>query len=418
MPKATKIPGLTDYGDDDNAPPKQTVFPKAQGGGQASPSSSPGKETSIPGLKDYGGNKPPPADQGSAWNDILHPFHAGGIFDPQPADLSRPQTWHDWLTKTYSPSASDVGTAALDDASFGTADWIQSKATGENIANIRARTADAQAAMGPAGPLVNAVTYAVPGAGVAKGLEAAGQAGKVAGALGRYGQAALEGGTASAASSVGHQAGGYIDPLKVAKDAGTGAVFGLGGQAIGDAAAGAVRNVSNYVRGSPGRSGEQWKWRERAAAGDPTLPDDIALLQTALPADHPAQPALTKTQDALAQSTEPGRVANSIYGVTGTVAGAYGVPPDFAIGGGLLGLTAGEAAKNMFGSPGAKAINTLDRNINVGQSLDQLYPALYGPQTSATGALRPALDTSGWADAIRQMTIGSERPGPPGSQLW
>jgi hypothetical protein len=66
----------------------------------------------------------------------------------------------------------------------------------------------------------------------------------------------------------------------------------------------------------------------------------------------------------------------------------------------------------MFGSPGAKAINTVDRNINVGQALDQLYPALYGPQKT------PALDTSGWANAIRQLSIGGERPGPPGSQVW
>ena len=268
--------------------------------------------------------------------------------------------------------------------------------------------------MGPMGPVINALTYAVPGAGVAKGLEAAELGGKVAGALGRYGAGALEGGAASGTSSIGHQAGdpNGIDALKVAKDAGTGAVFGVGGQAAGDAAAAAVRNVSNYVRGSPGRGGEQWDWRDRAAVGDPTLRTDMAAESALRPSDDPAQPALARTQAALGQSVEPGRMADAIYGATGTLGGYLGAPPDLQILGGIGGLTAGGVTKAMFGAPGAKAINTVDRNINVGQSLDQLYPAMYGPQSP------PALDTSGWADALRQLTIGSERPGPPGSQVW
>ena len=325
--------------------------------------------------------------------------------NPQAANLSRPQTWRDWATKTYDPSARDVGNAALDDVSFGTADWAQSKLTGENVANIRARTADSQAAMGPAGPILNAATYMVPGAGVAKGLEAAGAAGKVAGALGRYGAAALEGGTANAASSVGHQLGGYIDPIKVGTDAVIGAGFGVGGQTAGDLAAAAVRNVSNYVRGSPGRSGEQWNWRTRAAAGDPTLPDEISLQQGIFAPDDPAQPALAKTQAALAQSTDPGGLAHAVYGGAGALGTYMGVPPDYALlGGAFGGLTAGGISKKMLGSPGAQMLNTADRNINVGQSLDQLYPALYGPQKT------PALDTSGWANVIRQGAIGGERP--------
>jgi hypothetical protein len=400
MPKATKIPGLTDYGDDDNAPPKQAVYPKSQGG-QAT-SSAP-KETKIPGLKDYGGDsvsvKRDDSQGDGTWSGLWH-----DIIHPQAANLDRPQTWRDWATKTYSPSVSDVGRAALDDVSFGTADYARSKLTGENIADLRARTADAQAAMGPMGPVVNALTYVVPGAGVAKGLEAAGAAGKVAGALGRYGAGALEGAAANATSSVGHQAGGYIDPLKVAKDTATGAVFGVGGQAVGDLAASAVRNVSNYVRGSPGRGGEQWDWRTRAASGDPTVQSDVAISRETLPSDHPAQPALAKTQAALNQSIEPGRMADAIYGTTGAIGGYMGVPPDYALLGGVGGLTAGGVTKQMFGTPGARAINTLDRNINVGQSLDQLYPALYGPHTT------PALDTSGWANVLRQGAIGGERP--------
>jgi hypothetical protein len=402
MPKQTKIPGLVDYGGDDNGPPKQTVYPKSQGG--VAPSSTPAQETKIPGLKDYGAKPPAVADsQGDGtwsglWNDVTH---------PQAANLSRPQTWRDWVTKTYSPTFSDAGRAALDDVSFGTADYARSKLTGENIDDLRARTADSQAAMGPMGPVVNALTYAVPGAGVAKGLEAANMAGKVAARVGRYGAGALEGATTNAASSVGHQAGGYIDPLKVAKDAGAGAAFGVGGQVVGDASAAAVRNISNYVRGSPGRSGEAWDWRARAASGDPTLQSDVAISRATLPADHPAQGPLAKTQDALAQSTDPGMVAHATTGLGSWAAARYG-------GGGevtqaILGA-AGPFASKYFVNKPAQMINTADRNINVGQSMDQLYPALYGPQTSPTGAPRPALDTSGWANAVRQGAIGGERP--------
>ena len=413
MPR--KIPGtdVLDYGSDDTGQSPtatQTQFPKSQGG---QPAVAPADAPNVPGtdVKDYGAIERAAKaknqnDQGDGtWSGLWH-----DMVNPQDANLNRPQTWRDWVTKTYNPSLHDVGNATLDDASFGTADWVQSKATGENIANIRARTADSQAAMGPMGPVVNALTYAVPGAGVAKGLEAAGVAGKVAANVGRYGVGAIEGGTANAASSAGHQLGGYIDPLKVGKDALIGAGFGVGGQAAGDLAAGAVRNVSNYVRGSPGRGGEQWDWRTRAAAGDPTVQSDIAISQATLPPDHPAQPALANTQAALNQSVEPGRMADAVYGGAGALGTYMGVPPDYALlGGAFGGLTAGGISKKMLGSPGAKAVNTLDRNINVGQSLDQLYPALYGPQT-ANGALRPALDTSGWANAVRQGSLGGERP--------
>lgn len=420
MPKATKIPGLTDYGEDDNAvaPPKQTVFPKSQGGGAAP--SPPAKETSIPGLKDYGGDyitvKHGDSQGDGTWSGLWH-----DITNPQAADLGRPQTWRDWITKTYDPSISDVDTAALDDVSFGTADYLRSKATGENIKDLRARTADAQAAMGPLGPVVNAATYMIPGAGAAKGLEAIGQAGKVAGVLGRYGASALEGGAASGTSSVGHQAGGYIDPLKVAKDTAWGTVGGAMFQGLGDAAAAAGQRVANYVTGKGGRASEQWpggtSWRERAASNDPTLPDDISLYQKTLPPDDPAQPALSKTRRAFDQSIEPGLGFNTIATGTGAAASALGVNEglnwaEAITPGGVAGFTT-----KKIGEPLARGVNTIDRNINVGQSLDQLYPALTQNPASVT-------DTSGWANALRRGWIGGERPdqgvaqGGGGAQWW
>ena len=406
MPKTTKIPGLTDYGDDDSAAPqtKQTVYPRSQG--DVVPSSVPAKPTKIPGLTDYGGDSvsvKKDDSQGDGtwsglWNDVTH---------PQAANLDRPQTWRDWITKTYSPSATDVGRSALDDVSFGTADWARSKMTGENLADLRARTSDSQAAMGPMGPALNAATYIIPGAGVAKGLEAAGAAGKVAGALGRYGAGALEGGVASGTSSVGHQAGGYIDPVKVAKDTAFGAAGGALFQGIGDAAGAAGQRVANYVTGKGGRASEQWpggtSWRERAKANDPTLPDDINLYQRTLPADDPAQPALSKTQNAFDQSIEPGLGFNAVAGATGIGAGALGINEglhwaEAITPGGVAGFTASK-----IGQPAARAVNRIDRNINVGQSMDQLYPALTQNPASVT-------DTSGWANAIRRGWIGGERP--------
>jgi hypothetical protein len=134
--------------------------------------------------------------------------------------------------------------------------------------------------------------------------------------------------------------------------------------------------------------------------------------QTFRAPNDPAQPGLAKLQSALSQSVEPGAGANAIYGATGIAGGYLGVPHDYALLGGIGGLTAGGLTKQAFGAPGARVINTVDRNINVGQSLDQLYPALYGPQSP------PALDTSGWADAIRQLSIGGERPNNGSAQWW
>ena len=252
--KQTKIPGLVDYGDDDNAA-RRLSRPNVRDRRAASiqmPRRR--KETKIPGLVDYGHDSvtanPNDSQGDGTWSGLWH-----DMVNPQAANLDRPQTWRDWVTKTYSPNASDVGRAALDDVTFGFADPTRAYLTGENVADLRARTADSQAALGPMGAVINAGTYALPGGVVAKGLGAVGKAGKVAGALGRYGAGAVEGGAASGTSSLGHQVGEHVDPLKIAEDTAKGAAFGVGGQIIGDAAAAAARNVSNYVRGSPGRKG-------------------------------------------------------------------------------------------------------------------------------------------------------------------
>ena len=407
MAKKEIVPGLTDYGDDDT--PKQTVYPKSQGG-QAPKTPVEAAPEIVPGLKDYGHDSVSANANDSqgdgTWSGLLH-----DVIHPQAANLDRPQTWRDWVTKTYSPTATDFGNSALDDISFGGADYAQSKLTGENLQDIRARTANSQAAMGPMGPVLNAATYAVPGGGEAKLLATPGKfigkgAQLLAPKIGRYGAAAAEGGTASALSSIGHQAGdpNGIDALKVAKDTGKGIAGGVVFQGLGDVTAPAIQRVGNYVTGKPGTGAEQWDWRTRAAAGDPTLPAEVATQQAVLPADHPAQPALAQTRGALAQTTDPGYAAHLTQGLVGAGAAKLGVGDhidpflSMAGTGGIGALTS-----KVVGNPVATAINTFDRNTNLGQSFDQLYPALTGNKASTT-------DTSGWANALRQGWIGGERP--------
>ena len=77
----------------------------------------------------------------------------------------------------------------------------------------------------------------------------------------------------------------------------------------------------------------------------------LLFQQATLPPDHPAQPALAKTQAALNQSIEPGAGANAVYGATGALGGYLGVPPDYALLGGIGGLTAGGVTKQAFGTP-------------------------------------------------------------------
>jgi hypothetical protein len=402
---ADRIQGLPGYHRaQDDLPPvqPQTVFPKSQGQPTA-PDSTPAPIPGLPGYKratpDATSSTAAPASQNSLLYDMFHPTDA---------DLSRPQTWHDWLTKTYSPSASQVGSAALDDVSFGTADYLQSRLTGENVGNIRARTADAQAALGPMGPVVNALTYAIPGGGEAKLAFTPGKyLGKAAQAaapyIGRYGAAAAEGGTAAAASSIGHQVGdpNGIDALKVAKDTGFGVAGGALAQSVGDAAAATGRPIVDLITGKDGRSSEAWNWRTRAASGDPTLPSDVANQQVFRASNDPAQPALANLQTALSQSTDPGAGFNAVASATGLATGAAGMDKGMDWVSALVpGGVAGAATKYM-GEPLARGINTIDRNINVGQALDQTYPALY-PNASTT-------DTSGWANALRQGWIGGQR---------
>lgn len=407
MAKKEIVPGLTDYGDDDA--PKQTVYPKSQGG--AAPLSPPAAAKEIvPGLKDYGGDsvtaKKDDSQGDGTWSGLLH-----DVIHPQAANLDRPQTWRDWVTKTYSPTATDFGNAALDDVSFGGADYAQSKITGEPIGDIRARTANSQAAMGPMGPVLNAATYAVPGGGEVKMLATPGKyigkaAQYLAPKIGRYGAAAAEGGTAAATSSIGHQVGdpNGIDALKVAKDTAKGVAGGVLFQGAGDVTAPAIQRVGTYVTGKPGTGAEQWDWRTRAAAGDPTLPAEVATQQAVLPADHPAQPALAKTQGALAQTTDPGYAAHLTQGLVGAGAAKLGIGEHIDPALSMLGVgSLGALTSKVVGNPLATGINTFDRNINVGQSMDQLYPALTGNKASVT-------DTSGWANALRQGWIGGDRP--------
>ena len=409
MAKKEIVPGLT-VDDDDNAAPKQTIYPRSQGGKAPQTPAEAAPEV-VPGLNDYGGdsvsvNKDDSQGDGT-WSqlgyDILH---------PQAANLDRPQTWRDWVTKTYSPTAQDFGNAALDDVTFGGADYAQAKLGGGNLADIRARTANSQAALGPMGPILNALTYAIPGTGEMKMVATPGKLIHGAAELadvGRYGTAAIEGGTAGALSSVGHQAGdpNGIDALKVAKDAGKSAVGGVLFQGAGDVTAPVIQRVGTYVTGKPGVGGEQWpggtNWRDRAASGDPTLPDDIDLYQKTLPPDDPAQPALSKTKNAFDQSVDPGRGFQAVQAGTALGAGALGLHEGLNLAESITpGGVAGFTTRNI-GEPIARGINTYDRNINVGQSMDQLYPALTGNKPSVT-------DTSGWANFLRQGWIGGERP--------
>jgi hypothetical protein len=379
-----------------------TVVPKSQGTGGVPQQSAPAN-SDFPGLilpKGKPGAAAAPDSQDSIWYDMFH---------PRPADLSRPQTWTDWATKTYSPTVAQGGRAALDDVSFGGADWARSKLTGENIADLRAQTADAQAALGPMGPIVNAATYMAPGAPgrlISKG------AGKLASVVGRYGAAAAEGGAASGLSSAVHQGGSdTFDIDKVIKDTAKGVALGTAAQGVGDVTAPAVQRVGDYVTGKPGTASEQWDWRTRAAAGDPTLPNDVNLQQAASPPNDPAQPGLAKLQGALAQPTEPGSVADAA-----TAGAGFGV--NYALGGAdnpvANWVSAGLPAlySRFGGNPAARAINTYDRNINVGQALDQLYPALYPKQGAST------TNVSGWADSLRDLTTGGQRPNEGNAQWW
>jgi hypothetical protein len=336
----------------------------------------------------------------SFWYDLIH---------PQTADLGRPQTWRDWATKTYYPTMKDVGSAALDDVSFGTADLGQAAAIGESVDAIRKRTAASQAALGPMGPVINALTYAVPGLGEAKAVAVPGRAISALAkatrpALGRYGAAAAEGGAANAASSIGHQVGGEngIDWSKVGIDTATGAAVGPVAQTVGDVTAPTVRRVADYVSGKPGRAaGAPW-WedlRHRSLAGENITPDLSRVQQTLRPGSA-GDRAIQDVSDAAAASIEPGWMSKGARAATTLGAGGYGLLKSGGWGG-LAGMAGADRFNAALTDPIARFVNRADRKINVNQAFDQFYPAMR--DSPVTTNVEP------WADALRQLSIGGVR---------
>jgi hypothetical protein len=359
---------------------------------------------------------PKNADDELSWYNVFH---------PKPADLSRPQTWTDWMTKTYSPTAYDVGTSALDDVSMGSADWLQSKATGEDVGKIRARTADAQAAMGPAGPLLNAVTYAVPGGGEAKALNVAraltpgkylGKAAEVASPyIGKYGAAATEGAIASGASSAGHQLGSDDDLSTIAENVGEdmtkGAVFGVGGQAVGRGLqrvgdTGAVRRVADYVKGNPGRAEDPYFGSIRTASNmGADVGNDLINEIVQRPQGDPMQPGLSSAYTASQQSVEPGPMAKATAN-----AARYGAKMAEVHALGPVGW--------LMDSPG-NWIQRKVENAAVNSNLRARNAAVQGglDQAAATGPQGPlTYDTRSWPRAWSQFAIGGSRA--PLSDDW
>ena len=278
-----------------------------------------------------------------------------------------------------------------------------------SVAQLRAETAQSSKDIGPvASGVANAAGYTMGPGRVLGPL-----AGKLAPVAGRYGAAAVEGMGANAIDVAGNQLGSDkpLNYWDTGKHILAGGVAGIGGQAAGDVVAAVSRPILNYVRGLPGRSSEQWDWRTRAASG-PTGSDsvraDVAAEQALRPPSDPAQPALADAQTALSQSTAPGPVAHLGTAAATGVAAKFGLAPyldQLSNISDLVGLGTGGISAFGF-NPVAKTVNAVDRNINVGQSLDRLYPALYPNAT-------PGVDTSGWADSLRQMAIGSRAQPTP-----
>lgn len=382
---ATNIPRMP--------PPKTAPTQSAEPAQSAPVETAPSTTGGVPRMPP---KKPPARSADETGNSFLY-----DVFHSQPADLSRPQTWRDWFTRTYNPSVKDVGSAALDDVSMGTADAVQSLATGESIDAIRKRTAASQAALGPLGPIINAATYVTPGIGAGRYLGPLAK--KTAGTLGRYGAAGLEGAGASGLSSVGHQVGGDIDLAKVGGDAALGAAAGVGGQAVGDVTAPVVRYVADYVTGKPGRGGTgpiAEEWRARQSVGQDIHPEVTRMRQSTVPGSA-EDIALTNLQNSLIMSTNPGAIAKTIKGAGILGAGALGWQHGGGAIGGLFGLGSAREAIPKVVDPIARGINQWDRNIRVNQSLDRLYPV--------TGLSSPTTNVEPWADALRQLSIGSAR---------
>jgi hypothetical protein len=375
-------------------------------------------------------NAPPPSSTGNSfWYDVIH---------PQAADLSRPQTWRDWATKTYYPTAADYGRAALDDVSMGTADYAQSKLYGGDLDQIRARTAASQAALGPMGPVVNALTYILPTGGAAKAVLTPGKyIAKAAPVIGRVGAAAGEGAVASGLSSAGHQLGsnetwGDLGE-NVAADATKGAAFGAGGHYVGSGLTNvadipAVRRVADFINSNPGRASDPYFGAIRAHSNiGADVSQDIQNIRSSLPPGAPAEPGLKAAQDAASQSIEPGlagKTAMSAADFAARAAGSHVIGP-FA----WVMRGPAEWASQKVGNA-VTAINQHARNQAIQAGLDQAVRDAAPPATGWGGGTgwgglnrsrnRFTVNTSGFPDAWTQYGAGGARQplaNPPAGPL-
>jgi hypothetical protein len=310
------------------------------------------------------------------------------MFHPQPADLSRPQTWRDWATKTYSPTATDYGNAALDDVSMGSADYLQAGYGGGDLAAIRARTAASQAALGPMGPIVNAATY-VAGPGKLLGPLAA--IGKGAKAGVKAGRAALEGFGAGAISSEGHDLGSDKSQAERAVDAAKqgaeSAVVGVTGNWVGRGTAKVLQPAFDAAQGAPGRAGDPVfsELRKGSARGEDISPD-VQWFQDTY--GHDMSPVL----DAQKIGTGPiSDLTRKSANYAGRVAASHISPMSW------ISNKPGE-----IGEWAHDAVMDRVRNYATQKAFDQVYPNVAGSPLHG--------DTSGWTNAIQQGFIGGSLP--------
>jgi hypothetical protein len=326
---------------------------------------------------------PPPTDTG---NSVFY-----DMFHPQAADLSHPQSWRDWATKTYSPTATDYGNAALDDVSMGSADYGQSKLTGENVAAIRARTAASQAALGPMGPIVNAATY-VAGPGKILGPLAA--IGKGAKAGVKAGRAGVEAFGAGAASSEGHDLGSDKDQTTrawdAAKEGAETVPFGVAGNWAGRGTAKVFQSGFDSAQGAPGRAGDPWfgDMRKASAQGQDISP---AVQQFQQDTGYDMSPVTDAQKIGTGPLTDLTRKGANLAGrVAATHVPGVGQMSWFSSKPGELGEWAHD-----------KVVDRI-RNYATQKAFDQVYPNVAGSPLHA--------DTSGWSNAIRQGFIGGSLP--------
>ena len=348
---------------------------------------------------------PPGATGNSFWYDVFH---------PQAADLSRPQSWRDWATKTYYPNAGDFANAGIDDASMGAGDYLRSQVTGEDVAKIRQRTAQSQAALGPMGPVVNALTYILP-TGEAKVLAPTKYLANLAPKIGKVGAAAVESAGASGLSSAGHQLGTNEswgdEGENVAADMTKGAIFGTAGHYFGTgirnvADIPAVRNVADYVNSNPGRGSTYGTIRTASNMGA-DVRADIAAEHAFAP--DPAKAGLQAAQDAASMSTAPGPVgkaAMSAADYATRLASSHVIGPF-----GWFAKGPAEWASGKVGDA-VTAINQHAKNQAVQAGLDQAIWDLTGQ--------RLTVNTSGFPDFWTQASAGGARQpvaNPPAGPL-